>query len=105
MGSGLLTALVFFTLIGAILVLLVNDERASWNSAFIFSLVPLALSFYLFAAFDAHSAEYQFVEQYPWIPQFGISYHLGVDGISLLLVVLTTILISLSLFYSAGGDI
>ena len=66
---------------------------------------PLALSFYLFAAFDSSRAGYQFVEQYPWIPQFGISYHLGVDGISLLLVLLTTILISLSLLYSAAGDI
>jgi len=105
MGSGLLTAVIFFPLFGAIFVLMLRDERAAWNSAFIFSLVPLALSFYLFAAFDSHEAGYQFVEQYPWIPQFGISYHLGVDGISLLLVLLTTILISLSLLYSAGGDI
>ena len=105
MSSGILTALIFFPLLGAIFVLMLNDERATWNSAFIFSLVPLALSFYLFAAFDSKEAGYQFVEQYPWIPQFGISYHLGVDGISLLLTVLTTLLISLSLLYSGGGDI
>ncbi len=105
MSGGILTALIFFPLLGAAFVLMLSDERATWNSAFIFSLVPLAISFYLFAAFDPHEAGYQFVEQYQWIPQFGISYHLGIDGISLLLVLLTTILISLSLLYSGGGDI
>ncbi len=105
MGSAILTALVFFPLLGAMLVLAQSEERAIWNSAFIFSLGPLALSFYLFAEYDPSRAGYQFVEQYQWIPQFGISYHFGIDGISLVLVVLTTILISLSLLYSAGGDI
>ena len=105
MGGGLLTALIFLPLLGALFVIMQRDGRGVWNSAFIFSLIPLALSFYLFYAFDPHSADYQFSEQYAWIPQFGISYHLGVDGISLLLVVLTTILISLSLLYSGGGDI
>ncbi len=105
MGSEILTALVFVPLLGAFFVLLQKEERAIWNSAFIFSLIPLAISFYLFAAFDSSRAGYQFVEQYPWIPQFGISYHLGVDGISLVLSVLTTILITISLFYSGGGDI
>ena len=105
MGSGILTALIFFPLLGALFVLMVSDERATWNSAFIFSLIPLAISCYLFAAFNPHEGGYQFVEQYPWIPQFGISYHLGIDGISLVLAVLTTLLISLSLLYSGGGDI
>jgi NADH-quinone oxidoreductase subunit M len=100
-----LTILVFVPLLGAAIVLLQGDDRTIWGSAFIFSLIPLGLSFYLFAAFDPHRASYQFVEQYQWIPQFGISYHLGMDGISLFLVLLTTILISLSLLYSGGGDI
>jgi NADH-quinone oxidoreductase subunit M len=105
MGSGLLTALVFVPLLGALLVLVQSDERATWNSAFIFSLIPLGISFYLFAAFDSSHPGFQFVEQYQWIPQFGISYHLGMDGLSLVLAVLTTILITLSLLYSGGGDI
>jgi NADH-quinone oxidoreductase subunit M len=105
MESGILTAIIFVPLLGGLLVLLQKEERAIWNSAFIFSLVPLAISFYLFAAYDPARAGYQFVEQYQWVPQFGISYHLGMDGLSLVLVVLTTILISLSLLYSAGGDI
>jgi NADH-quinone oxidoreductase subunit M len=105
MGGGLLTAIVFVPLLGGLFVLMQREDRAAWNSAFIFSLIPLGLSCYLFARFDVHSADFQFVEQYEWIPKFGISYHVGVDGISLLLVLLTTILISLSLLYSGGGDI
>ena len=127
MGGYLLTSLVFMPLMGALFVLMISPGgtvaephghssahgkpadadvwRPIWLAAFIFSLIPLALSFYLFAAFDPGQGGYQFVEQYDWIPQLGITYHLGVDGISLFLVLLTTILISLSLLYSAGGDI
>src|SRR5215472_17847183 len=105
MGSEILTALIFSPLLGALAALMMTDERATWTSAFVFSLLPLALSFYLFAVFNPFEPGYQFAEQYDWIPQFGISYHVGVDGISLLLVLLTTILISLSLLYSGGGDI
>ncbi|HEV2171721.1 MAG TPA: NADH-quinone oxidoreductase subunit M [Candidatus Binatus sp.] len=105
MNGGVLTALIFLPLLGALLILMQSEERAIWDSAFIFSLLPLALSFYVLYAFVPQSADYQFVEQYDWIPKFGITYHLGVDGISLFLIILTTILISLSLLYSGGGDI
>ena len=128
MGGYLLSGLIFLPLLGALFVLMVSPSgpakpvsgshaqapaashtadvwRPVWRAAFIFSLAPLALSLYLFAAFDPAEGGYQFVEHYQWIPQLGISYHLGVDGISLFLVLLTTILITLSLLYSAGGDI
>ncbi len=105
MNGGALTALIFLPLIGAIFILMQSEERAIWNSAFIFSLLPLALSFYVFFEFNPQSGDYQFVEQYDWIPQFGITYHIGIDGISLFLVLLTTILITLSILYSGGGDI
>jgi NADH-quinone oxidoreductase subunit M len=105
MSGGVLTALIFLPLIGAVLILMQSEERAIWNSAFIFSLFPLALSFYILWQFDPHNADYQFIEQYDWIPAFGITYHIGVDGISLFLVLLTTILITLSILYSGGGDI
>src|SRR5262245_48631621 len=54
----------------------------------------------MWAQFDATSAEFQFVERYAWIPSFGISYAIGVDGISLLLVVLTGLLTPLALLSS-----
>jgi NADH-quinone oxidoreductase subunit M len=105
MGGYWLTGLIFIPLLGALLVVFQSDDRATWRSGFIFSLIPLAISLYLFAMFDPHQAGYQFVAQYQWIPNFGISYHLGMDGISLFLVILTTLLISLSILYSGGGDI
>ncbi|HTW87279.1 MAG TPA: NADH-quinone oxidoreductase subunit M [Candidatus Binataceae bacterium] len=105
MESYWLTGLTFLPLLGALFVILQNDERSIWRSAAVFSLVPLAISIYLLIRFNPSDPGYQFVEQYQWIPQFGISYHLGLDGISLFLVVLTTLLISLSLIYSGGGDI
>jgi NADH-quinone oxidoreductase subunit M len=105
MESYWLTGLTFLPLLGALCVMLQSDERSTWRAAAALSLIPLAISVYLLIRFDPHEPGYQFVEQYQWIPQFGISYHLGLDGISLFLVVLTTLLISLSLIYSGGGDI
>jgi NADH-quinone oxidoreductase subunit M len=106
MSNLILTGLIFLPLLGGLFIVISGgDFRSVWRTAFVFSLFPLALSIYLLAIFDPARSSYQFVEQYQWIPQFGISYHLGVDGISLFLVPLTTILISISLWYSAGGDI
>ncbi len=105
MGGFWLTGLIFVPALGALGVLLQGDDDSVWRSAFIYSLIPLAISLYLFAIFDPAQASYQFVERYAWIPEFGISYHLGMDGISLFLVILTTLLISLSILYSGGGDI
>ena len=60
MSGGLLTALIFLPLIGALFILMQSEERAIWNSAFIFSLLPLALSFYVLWQFDPQLADYQF---------------------------------------------
>ncbi len=105
MGGFWLTGLIFVPTLGAFGVLLQGDDDSVWRSAFIYSLIPLAMSLYLFALFDPARASYQFVERHAWIPQFGISYHLGIDGISLFLVILTTLLTTLSILYSGGGDI
>ncbi|HEX9417471.1 MAG TPA: NADH-quinone oxidoreductase subunit M, partial [Methylomirabilota bacterium] len=51
----------------------------------------------LYLRFDGANASYQFVEHRPWMPSLGIGYHLGIDGISLLLVLLTTFLMPLTL--------
>ena len=63
-------------------------------------LSTFALTLLLWARFDAASADFQFVERYPWIPAFGIEYFVGVDGISLFLVVLTGFLTPLALLSS-----
>src|ERR1044071_3681179 len=95
-GQMLLTAIVFLPLVGAVLVLLAGGRGDNPEREGAVRLLSLAVSLVTFAAtlllwwrFNPASADFQFVEQHQWLPQFGISYHLGVDGISLLLIVLT----------------
>src|SRR4051794_17721862 len=103
----LLSLIVFLPLAGALLVLLAGGagdrpERESTVRALalIASLLTFAATLYLWWRFDPLSAEFQFIENRAWLPQFGISYHLGVDGISLFLVVLTGFLTPLALLSS-----
>src|SRR6188474_498621 len=101
MTSHLLSFIVFLPLVGALLVLLVpnRDEKGAPLVRQLGLVVSLVVFFFtlLWGRFDAGSAEFQFVEQASWIPAFGIDYHLGVDGISLLLIVLTGFLTPISL--------
>jgi len=89
-----LTILTFLPLFGALVMLLFTRgrPRAYKTTALVTSLTTLGLAIYLFAAFDSSSAGYQFQEDFNWIGSVGIRYHLGVDGISLLMVMLTTLL-------------
>ena len=67
------------------------------------ALATFAVTVGLWVGFDAASADFQFVERYPWIAQFGIDYFVGIDGISLLLVVLTGFLTPIALLSSWGS--
>ncbi len=98
----LLTLLVLVPLAGGVAVLLVGRGRdgAARRLALGVAVVTFAASLALWAFFDAGSADYQFVERYTWLPDFGISYHVGVDGISLFLVILTTFLTPIALLCS-----
>jgi NADH-quinone oxidoreductase subunit M len=89
-------------LVGTVLTLLTGRGRDSLvrQVALGVSLLTFAVSLLLWMRFDPGSADFQFVERYTWLPDFGISYHLGVDGISLLLVVLTTFLTPIALLCS-----
>ena len=60
-------------------------------------MLTLALTIWMVATFDSGEAGYQFVTKHTWIEEWGISWHLGVDGISLLLVALTGLLFPLSM--------
>jgi len=94
-GFPLLSALVFLPLLGALaLPLLTSDAMARWW-ALLVTLAVAALSLPLYAQFDGASALYQFGEHRPWIETFDINYTLGVDGISLLLVMMTTLIMPL----------
>ena len=105
MTTHLLTLIIAVPLIGGLLVLFVpnrNEEgaRTIQRIGLAVSLVTFALTLLLWSRFDGASAEFQFVELAPWIPAFGIDYHVGVDGISLWLVVLTGFLTPISLLSS-----
>ena len=98
----LLTLVTFVPLVGAILVLLLprRQEHVTKLATLGTTLVTFAISLPVYFRFDAASADYQFVEQRAWIPSLGVTYHVGVDGISVLLVLLTTFLMPLVLLSS-----
>ena len=102
MSFPLLTFITFVPLLGALVVLFLPKERENLikNWAVLISLVPLALSVFLWFSYNQAQGSYQFVELLPWIPQLGASYHLGVDGLSVPLIFLTALLTTLGLFYS-----
>ena len=101
----LLSLIVFTPLVGALFLMLTPAEQAKAlrRGGFIFSLVPFACSLLLLAAFDAGNAGMQFAERVAWIPRLGIFYQVGVDGISLFLVLLTTFLLPLIILESWGS--
>jgi len=91
--------LIFFPLAGMIGVLLVG-ERAAKQLALVVSLIEFLVSVPLWFLFNAGTASMQFGAVVPWIPQWGIYYRVGIDGISLLLVLLTTFLMPLTILGS-----
>ena len=101
----ILTSLIVLPVAGAILVLFVRgDEEQSApfvrKIALTVSVLIFAETLLLWSRFDPSSADFQFVERHAWIPAFGIQYFVGVDGISLLLLVLTGFLTPLALLSS-----
>lgn len=87
----LLTLTIFLPTAGAGIILFLREARRDLirRIALGTSLAAFVLSYFCFKGFEAGDA-FQYVERVPWIPNFGISYHVGIDGISLLLVMLTT---------------
>jgi NADH-quinone oxidoreductase subunit M len=104
MSSPLLSLILFSPVVGAVMLMLMPREQVQGlrRSAFFYSLIPFALSLVLFAKFDSTQASFQFVEKAAWIPSFNIHYYVGVDGISLFLVLLTTFLTPLVILASWG---
>ena len=92
-----LTVILFLPVLGSILIALIPglSGRKIKNVAAIFTFIPLALSLYLFAIFDRSlgaAGLIQFEEKALWIAPLNANYHLGVDGLSMPLVLLTTLL-------------
>jgi NADH-quinone oxidoreductase subunit M len=93
----ILTLVTFLPIAGVVLILMLRGEaeavarNARWIALWT-SLIDLALAIALWGAFDPARAQFQFVERAPWLPGFNIAYHLGVDGISLFFVLLSSFL-------------
>ncbi len=97
----LLSIITFLPLLGALIIVFIKNDRqeAIKLTSFAFALVTFIVSLSLYFLFEA-KAEMQFVELMPWIPTLGVSYHLGIDGISLFMVLLTTFLIPIVILAS-----
>ena len=90
----LLSLLIVVPLFGAFLIFLIGSEERNARAVALWtSLITFALSLLLWSSFDGGSADFQFVERVDWMPSLGLSYYLGVDGISILFVVLSSFLI------------
>ena len=91
---GILTLLVFLPAAFGLLVGLIpkTNTQAIKAAALVGTLAALALSVYLYTGYAPHGTQFQFVDRTPWIPSLHINYFLGMDGISLLMVLMTTLI-------------
>ncbi|MDV7338841.1 NADH-quinone oxidoreductase subunit M [Terasakiella sp. A23] len=94
----LLTFITFLPLAGVAMILLMvqgdvkDDSKRAKLIALWTSLATFLLSLALWFGFDTSTAEFQFVEKVEWLPSIGVNYHMGIDGISMLFVLLSTLL-------------
>jgi len=90
----ILSLITFLPLAGAILIAFINEKNENFIRYFTFGIlvIDFIISLPLFFAFDPSTYHMQFVERVPWIKSLGFQYYVGVDGISLFLVLLTTFL-------------
>jgi NADH-quinone oxidoreductase subunit M len=105
LGTHLLSMLVWLPIIGGALALALGNQRAQtarWLALTV-AVVTFALSLPLLTGFDHFTSALQFVEQREWIPAYGIQYHLGADGLSVALIVLTTLTTVLVLIGAWGS--
>jgi NADH-quinone oxidoreductase subunit M len=95
----ILTLVTFLPVAGAVLLLFVprRQDAVLRAGALVVTVATFVLSLRLYVGFDAASADYQFEEFARWMPGLGVGYHIGIDGISLLLVLLTTLITPVAL--------
>src|SRR5215813_10994637 len=94
-GFPILSLTLFVPLIGALIIIFAfrREHTQAINCfAFVITFIDFLVSLPILLAFDTSTHHFQFVEQARWIDTIGVQYFLGVDGISLLLVFLTTLL-------------
>lgn len=101
---GMLTIMTLFPLLGAVVLMFVpsKDDENIRRAALFFTVVPLILSLIVLAKFNPGTHEFQMQEVAAWIPSMNVTFHLGIDGISMPLLVLTTLLSTLCILASWG---
>jgi NADH-quinone oxidoreductase subunit M len=101
-NSSILTIITFLPLLGVLILLLVGKTKlnAIKTIALLVSLLNFIFSLYLYFNFSPDTSAMQFSVKKVWIESLGISYHLGIDGISLFLILLTTFLTPLAILSS-----
>jgi len=96
----LLSAITFLPLIGALVVALFGSDGTKKSVALLTTIVTFLVSLLLLVFWTDNTPGMQFLEQRAWFPEFGITYLMGVDGISLFLVLLTTLLMPIVIYFS-----
>lgn len=101
-STHLLTSILFFPVVAALVIwfLPADQPKAIRWTALLASLVPLGLTIWLWTMFNTGKAGYQFEEQYAWYEAIHSTFHVGIDGLSLSMVLLTTLLTPLALLAS-----
>ena len=102
LSTHMLSTILLFPAVAALVVVLIPGDlvRTIRWTALLASLLPLGLTIWIWKNFDPGAPGFQFVEIYPWYPAVHSSFHLGVDGLSLTLVLLTTLLMPLGILAS-----
>jgi len=90
-----LSLIIFIPMAAGIIILLLPAERREWirGTALAAAVLDLLLSAWVYATYNIAAGGYQFLEQLPWVPALGISYHVGVDGISTPLVLMAGVVV------------
>jgi len=101
-----LSVIVFTPILAGLLLLMIPGERKAEIrvTALAAAFIAMILSTYVYFAYDSAVGGYQFIEKYTWIPQLGISFHVGVDGMSAPLVLLTGVVMFTGVLISWGID-
>jgi len=105
-GFHLLSGITFLPLLGAIILMAIPAGQVKWvkYGALATCVATFVLSLFLLPAFNSGTFHFQLEEYVPWIGQLGINYRMGVDGISLWLILLTTFLTVISVWFSFYVD-
>ncbi len=106
MDFPILSVTIFIPLIAGLLILFLGRQKPNWIRpiALVASTLVLILVLVLWASYNIENAGYQFEESIPWLPQLGISYHLGVDGIGIAMLVMAGLVVFCGVLVSWNVD-